>query len=82
MEYVIGAICLALSWLWLIRPFLIAEHVKAEKASNQVYLFTKLKIVRSYYSEMQDLTYTEILREYDVDGAYNNIGRHRRIELS
>ena len=38
-------------------------------------MLTKLRMVRKYYPELDEMTYSEIVAEYNVEALYNNIGR-------
>ncbi len=43
---------------------------------------TKLRIVRKYYPELRDVTYSEIVAEYNVDTLYDNLGRRQLKRLA
>jgi hypothetical protein len=39
------------------------------------FFLIKLRIVRKYYPKLQELTYAEILEQYDVEALYHDIGK-------
>ena len=42
---------------------------------RQTLLLFKLKTIRQYYDELNSMPYMEIVRRYDLEDAYNRIGR-------
>jgi hypothetical protein len=59
--------------LWvpvLRRSYQLSEAKRAERL-----FYTKLRLVRKYYPQLHELTYTEIIEQYDVEALYDNIGR-------
>jgi len=54
-----------------------ASYLRAEIALEESYFHTKLRLVRRFYPQLQELTYSEIVEQYDVDALYENIGRSR-----
>lgn len=66
----------------LVIPALKAAHAKdLEKRQEQLH-FTKLRLIRRYYPELQQKTYSEIDEHYDIETLWNNIGTHPRRTVS
>lgn len=62
----------------LLVPALKAARAKdLEERYEQLYL-TKLRLIRKYYPELDQKTYSEIVEQYDVETLWNNIGTHPR----
>lgn len=59
----------------LAAPVLRASYFQGQQNLEERFLLIKLRIVRKYYPQLQELTYTEILEQYDVDALYNDIGK-------
>lgn len=74
-------ICTALV-IELVIPAIWRSYRRSEAAQQEKLFFTKLRIVRKYYPELNDSTYSEILAEYDVEALYNNLGRKPLKRLS
>ncbi len=56
-------------WIPLRKEFRLAKEADFKE---QLYLF-RLKMVRNYYSELEDLSYREIMDKYNVTESYNRI---------
>ena len=54
----------------LLRQRLIPH--RAKKFSEDLLIF-KLETVKRYYPELRDLSYLDIVQQYDLEEAYNNI---------
>ena len=67
-------ICTALV-IELVIPALLRSYRASEERRNEQLMFTKLRMVRKYYPELNELTYSEIIAEYNVEALYDNIGR-------
>lgn len=67
-------ICAALV-IELVIPALLRSYRASEERRNEELMFTKLRMVRKYYPELNELTYSEIVAEYNVQALYDNIGR-------
>jgi hypothetical protein len=67
-------ICTALV-IELVIPALLRSYRLSEERRNEKLMLTKLRMVRKYYPEFNDLTYSEIVAEYNVEALYDNIGR-------
>jgi hypothetical protein len=67
-------ICTALV-IELVVPALLRSYRASEERRYEKLVFTKLRMVRKYYPELNDLTYSEIIAEYNVEALYDNIGR-------
>jgi hypothetical protein len=66
----------------LVVPALLRSYRASEKKRYEKFALTKLRMVRKYYSELSDLTYSEIVAEYNVEALYDNIGRKPLKRLS
>lgn len=72
------AVCLTILALAVYRPAeRQRQRVVAEEFRRDLLLF-KLKAVREYYEPLQRYTYREIAERYDVERAYNRIGKAPR----
>lgn len=56
-------------------PVLRASYRQGQRDLEERFFLIKLRIVRKYYPQLQELTYSEILEEYDIDALYNDIGK-------
>ena len=64
--------------LWgAVKPALTARRVKAERLSREQYACHQLKWARRAHPELQDLSYREILRRYDLEEVYRHISVRR-----
>jgi hypothetical protein len=72
-----GLICAYLVAELVVPAMRNARALERERRLEQVY-HLKLRLVRRYYKELSELTYTEIADQYDVDVLWNNIGTHPR----
>jgi hypothetical protein len=62
----------------LLLPALRTAQTKDQAKRQEQLYFTKLRLIRKYYSELQEHTYSEIAEQYDVEALWNNIGTHPR----
>jgi hypothetical protein len=75
--FISGVICAYLIAELLVPALKAARAKDLEERHEQLYL-TKLRIVRKYYPELDQKTYSEIVEQYDVETLWNNIGTHPR----
>ena len=59
--------------IWL--PILKAARERSRRGIEEAYKLEKLRAVRQCYPALDELSYTEISALYDVDAAYDDIGR-------
>lgn len=59
----------------LAAPVLRASYYQGQRNLDERFFLIKLRIVRKYYPQLQELTYTEILEQYDVEALYHDIGK-------
>ncbi|MCB0321841.1 MAG: hypothetical protein KDD60_13025, partial [Bdellovibrionales bacterium] len=66
---------LALLWFEALRP--LKRHYARLQLENvqKNRLLQKIKAIRIYYPGLQELTPKEAMERFDVETAYNNIGR-------
>jgi hypothetical protein len=74
-------ICLALV-VELVIPAILRSYRSSENKRHEELFLTKLRIVRRYYPELNDATYSEIMAEYNVEALYDNLGRRSLKRLS
>lgn len=72
-----GIICAYLIGEMIVPALRTAQTKEMERRREQVYL-QRLRLVRRYYPELAELTYSEIVDQYDVEILWNNIGTHPR----
>jgi hypothetical protein len=72
---VIASALLCGSIVALAAPVLRASYEVKQRNLEERFFFIKLRLVRKYYPQLHELTYTEILEEYDVESLYNDIGK-------
>ena len=72
-----GLICAYLIGEVVVPALRTAQRREMERRREQLYL-QKLRLVRRYYPELAELTYSEIVDRYDVEILWNNIGTHPR----
>jgi hypothetical protein len=72
-----GCVILCISLLALIAPVLQQSYDRGQIELQQRLLLIKLRLVRKYYPQLHELTYTEIMEQYDVEALYDDIGRSR-----
>lgn len=72
---VIASALLCGSIVALAAPVLRASYAEKQRSLEERFFLIKLRLVRKYYPQLHDLTYTEILEEYDVEALYNDIGK-------
>ena len=66
---------LLLTLLWVTIPILRSLRKSGEESLEEAVFLVKLRLVRKYYPELHELSYTEIAERFDIDRAYENIGR-------
>ncbi len=59
----------------LAAPVLRASYFQGQRNLEERFFLIKLRMVRKYYPKLQELTYTEILEQYDVESLYHGIGK-------
>ncbi len=52
-------------------------HAVSTAQARERFIHTQLRLVRRFYPELANLTYSEIVECYDVQTLYNRIGQHR-----
>lgn len=76
----IGNICLllGLSYLWfgVVQPLYRSTKLQQIRRSTEAIEAQKMLAVRSYYPGLKELSPRELRELYDVNGAYNQIGRY------
>jgi hypothetical protein len=72
-----GLICAYLVGELVVPAIRNARALEMERRREKVY-HLKLRLVRKYYTELSELTYSEIVEQYDVDALWDNIGTHPR----
>ena len=79
------ALLLLLPILILVELLVLAierNNARRLKESSERFRMTQLRTVRRFYPELTSLTYSEILRNYDLQALYDDIGRHRSTLIS
>ena len=61
--------------LELVVPAVTRARQLGKKREQERFYLTKLRIVRRYYPTLSELTYSEIVEQYDVEALYENLGR-------
>ena len=75
--FISGVICAYLIAELLVPALKAARARDLAERQERLYL-TKLRIIRKYYPELEQKTYSEIVEHYDVETLWNNIGTHPR----
>lgn len=75
--FISGVICAYLIAELLVPALKAARARDLAERQEKLYL-TKLRIIRKYYPELEQKTYSEIVEHYDVETLWNNIGTHPR----
>lgn len=65
----------ALAIFTVVLPFLRFNRMERERRFEEKLRFVKLWAIKKYYPALSDMTFEEIAETFDIDLAYNNIGR-------
>lgn len=74
MALAIYALGFSLALITVAIPYCSRIKNEAVSSSEQALFFAKLRIIRRYYRELDHLTYSEIIEQYDLDSLYEGIG--------
>jgi hypothetical protein len=77
MVVALGCIILLGSLFMLVAPALRASYQQGQRDLQERLFCIKLRLVRKYYPALHDLTYSEIMEQYDIEALYEDIGRSR-----
>ncbi len=77
MLVALACVILCIFLVALIAPVLQQSYDRGQSELQERLMCIRLRLVRKYYPQLHELTYTEILEQYDIEALYNDIGRSR-----
>ena len=75
MLIALALITTGFSLYYVVMPVVHYNRCIARREWEDEYRLVKLRAIKKYYTSMSLLTYREIEENFDVDSAYDNIGR-------
>lgn len=75
MVTIVALLVTLLSLYYIVIPVMQYNRYVARREWEEELKYFKLRAVKRYYPALRDLSYSEIQETYNVDAAYDNIGR-------